>query len=326
MLASCQRRASDPAWASLCRAANDLPAVPDDATARTFFETWFQPYEMRGPDGHAHALITGYYTPVLQGSLTQTPEYRYPVYGRPSDLLVVDLGALYPELRGKVVRGRVQNGRVVPYYSRSQIEQESLPGPVLAWVKDPVSLFFLQIQGSGIILLPDGSRLAVGYADQNGYPYVSVGRCLIDRGALKLDQVDATTIRDWLEAHPDQADAVLACNPSYVFFTLRDSTSPPLGSLHVPLTAERSVAVDPAYVPLGTPVYVDTTLPGTSPVPFQQLMLAQDTGGAIKGPGRMDVYFGEGDEAGRLAGAMKQPGRSWLLLPRDQVITAARGH
>lgn len=324
-LASCARRANDPTWSDLCSATQAISPTPDDATARAFFETWFQPYVMRGPGGGAQALITGYYTPVLEGSPTKTADYRYPVYGRPSDLLIVDLGALYPELRGKVVRGRVQDGRVIPYYSRSEIEQTKVTAPVLAWVKDPVSLFFLQIQGSGVIKLTDGSRIAVGYADQNGYPYVAVGRCLVDRGAMKPEEVNAAAIRTWLEAHPDQADAVLTCNPSYIFFTLRDASSPPLGSLHVPLTPERSVAVDPAYLPLGAPVYVDTTLPGDPPTPFQRLMLAQDTGGAIKGPGRMDLYLGEGEEAGRIAGGMKQPGRSWVLLPRGAAtLTAAR--
>jgi membrane-bound lytic murein transglycosylase A len=325
LLYTCERRTTDPGWAPLCAAAT-LISAPDDARARRFFEIWFQPYEMRGRGDNGAGLLTGYYTPILQGSLTRTRTFRYPVYGRPADLLVVDLGALYPELKGKVVRGRLVGGRVVPYYSRAQIDRAApSPSDVIAWVDDPVALFFLQIQGSGRIRLPDGRMIAVGYADQNGHPYVALGRCLVERGGLKPEEVNLDNIRAWLRTHPDQAEDLLHCNPSYVFFTLRDPLLPPLGSLNVPLTPARSIAVDPAYTALGTPVWLDTTLPGdSSAAPYRRLVVAQDTGGAIKGPARADFYFGEGPEAERLAGAMKQPVRMWVLLPRPVSTQSAR--
>lgn len=314
LLQSCLRRGGEPDWAALCSAAQAAPA-PDDAGARRFFETWFQPHLLHAQDGGREGLITGYYVPVLEGSRTQTPRFRYPVYERPPDLLTVDLGALYPELRGKRVRGRLDGARVVPYYSRAEIEQQALQASVLAWVDDPVALFFLQVQGSGRIRLRDGSLLHVGYADQNGHPYVAVGRCLVERGALKLEDVNLASIRSWLQAHPDQADAMLRCNPSYVFFTAREGNGAAVGALNVPLTARRSAAVDPSYIPLGAPLWVDTTLPGDD-APYRRLMLAQDTGGAIRGPVRADLFWGEGEEAERMAGMMKQRGRLYLLLPR----------
>jgi membrane-bound lytic murein transglycosylase A len=321
LLQSCQRRGSEPDWGTLCRAAQAL-SLPDDATARRFFETWFVPHRLHAQDGGREGLMTGYYVPVLDGSPVQTPRFRYPIYERPADLLTVDLGALYPELRGKRVRGRLEGGRVIPYYSRAEIEQQSLPAPVLAWVDDPVALFFLQVQGSGRIRMPGGRLLHVGYADQNGHPYVAVGRCLVERGALKLEEVNLASIRAWLQDHPEQADAMLHCNPSYVFFTAREGNGAAIGALNVPLTAQRSAAVDPSYIPLGAPLWVDTTLPGET-VPYRRLMLAQDTGGAIRGPVRADLFWGEGEEAERMAGMMKQRGRLFLLQPRAHVNAQA---
>lgn len=314
LLQSCQRRGDEPDWAVLCRAAHAIGA-PDDASARRFFETWFVPYVVQAQGGGREGLFTGYYVPVLDGSPVRTERYRYPVYERPGDLLTVDLGTLYPELRGKRVRGRLEGARVVPYYSRAEIEQQPLQAPALAWVADPVALFFLQVQGSGRIRLPDGRLLHVGYADQNGHPYIAVGRCLVERGALKLEEVNLASIRAWLQANPEQADAMLHCNPSYVFFTARDGNGAAVGALNVPLTAQRSAAVDPTYIPLGAPLWVDTTLPGDN-APYRRLMLAQDTGGAIRGPVRADLFWGEGAEAERMAGMMKQRGRLFLLLPR----------
>lgn len=314
LLQSCQRLAGQPDWVALCHAAQTL-GMPDDTTARRFFEAWFVPHRLYAQGGGRHGLITGYYVPVLEGSPVQTGRFRYPIYERPADLLTVDLGSLYPELRGKRLRGRLDGARVVPYYSRAEIERQSLPAPVLAWVDDPVALFFLQIQGSGRIRLADGRLLHVGYADQNGHPYVAVGRCLVERGALRLEEVNLGSIRAWLKDHPEQADAMLRCNPSYVFFTVRPGDSAAVGALNVPLTAQRSAAVDPAFIPLGAPLWVDTTLPGET-VPYRRLMLAQDTGGAIRGPVRADLFWGEGGEAERIAGMMKQRGRLYLLRPR----------
>ncbi len=309
--------AQDAAWASICQAATALPAVPDDVQARRFFEQHFRAHEMIGSGGHRHGLITGYYEPILDGSFTRTARFRYPLYRRPDNLVRVDLGALYPELQGKLVRGRLDGDRVVPYYSRGQITDPADPlrGQELLWVDDAVALFMLQIQGSGLVRLPDGSMVAVSYADQNGYPYVAIGQRLVRMGALKPEEVTLRTISQWLHDHPDEAESVLNSNPSYVFFRLHDaSTNGPVGALQIALTPQGSIAVDPSYIPLGVPVWLDTTLPDKEP--YRRLMLAQDTGGAIKGPVRADVFFGQGRDAGQLAGRMKQPGRLYVLLPK----------
>lgn len=313
----CKRLAdADAHWQSICLEAERL-ASPDDVTARAFFESRFTPHKVAGEDGKRKGLITGYYEPLLEGSLARTERFRYPIYQRPENLLTVDLGALYPALHGRPVRGRLQGGRVVPYFSRAEIDNGYAPlaGHEIAWVDDPVSLFFLHVQGSGRIRLPNGEVLAVGYADQNGHPYVSIGRRLREITGLEPEEVNLYSIRHWLEMNSEAAEDLLHSNPSYIFFSVRDSTLPgPLGSLQVPLTAERSVAVDRKYIPLGVPLWLDTSLLKDGPA-YRRLVLAQDTGGAIKGPLRVDVYFGQGVEAERLAGRMREQGRIYVLLP-----------
>jgi membrane-bound lytic murein transglycosylase A len=313
---SCEKLVTrDATWESTCLAARALES-PDDATARAFFETHFRVHRVNAGDGR-EGLITGYYEPVLNGSKTRDEQFRWPLYKRPDNLLTIDLASLYPELKGRPVRGRLEGNRVVPYYSRAEIGNGKSPlaGHELFWVDDPVEAFILQVQGSGRVRLADGSEVAIGYADQNGHPYRSLGGALIQMGALTREEVTLTRIRDWLAANPEQTAALLNSNPSYIFFTQRDaSLDGPLGSLGVALTPERSVAVDPAYIPLGLPVWLDTMLPdGTL---LQRLAFAQDTGGAIKGPVRADLFIGRGTEAGRLAGEMKQPGRLYVLLPK----------
>lgn len=303
-------------WTDICREALTMP-TPDDSGARRFFEIYFVPHEIIGARGQREALITGYYEPVLNGSWTRTARFRYPLYQRPADLLTLDLEQLYPELRGKPLRGRLEGQRVVPYYSRREIGDRTAPlqGHELLWVEDPVALFFLHIQGSGRVRLADGTEVAVGYADQNGHPYVAVGKCLADQGILPLADITLSTIRAWLAANPTQVEALLNCNPSYIFFARRDADEAPLGALEVPLIPSRSVAVDSAFIPLGLPLWLDTALPGTAST-YQRLVFAQDTGGAIKGAARADLFCGRGSDAEALAGEMKQPGRLFLLLPR----------
>ena len=313
---SCEKlERSDAAWEQLCLAVNVLES-PDDAAARAFFEANFRAHRLNAGSGR-EGLITGYYEPVLIGSTTRSDRFRWPLYKRPDNLLIVDLASLYPELKGRPVRGRLEGNRVVPYHSRAEIgtAKNPLAGHELLWVEDPVELFILQVQGSGRVRLPDGSEIAVGYADQNGHPYRSLGRSLIERGELTREEVTLTRIRDWLAAHPQETGALLDSNPSYIFFTQRDAAlDGPLGSLGVALTPERSIAVDPAYIPLGVPVWLDGVLPDGAPL--KRLALAQDTGGAIKGAVRADLFIGQGAEAGRLAGEMKQRGRMYVLLPK----------
>lgn len=330
LLNSCQKMpARDARWQGLCADAALFPD-PDDETARAFFETRFVAHEVAGNHDASDGLITGYYEPLLQGSQVRTERFRYPLYRRPDDLVVVDLGELYPELQGKRYRGRLSGNRVVPYYSRADINHATpstrqppihpLSGQELVWVDDPVALFFLEIQGSGRVQLPDGRMLHVGYADQNGHPYVAIGRTLVESGALTLEDTTMPAIRAWLAAHPDQVQTVLNSNPSYVFFTLREpESSGPVGALNVPLIPERSIAVDPAFIPLGSPVWLDTTLPGdNAPGPYRRLEFAQDTGGAIRGPARADLFLGFGQNAERTAGAMRQRGNLFVLLPAER--------
>ena len=323
LLAGCKTLAQrDARWAEICADAA-LLANPDDDAARAFFESHFTPYIVRNQDGGPDGLVTGYYEPMLFGSRTRTARFAYPVYARPDDLLVIELGELYPELKGKRVRGRLDGKRVVPYYSRAQIENNKrLAAQAIVWVDDPVALFFLQIQGSGRVQLPDGQMLFLGYVDQNGHPFRNLGKRLVDRGALKLEDVTMQTIRDWLAVHPEERNALLNSNPSYVFFTEREGDLPgPLGALNVPLIPERAIAVDTGFIALGTPVWLDTTLPDEAHTPYRRLVFAQDVGGAIKGAVRADVFFGFGERAEGLAGQMKQPGRMHVLLPTPRLIT-----
>ena len=315
-LVSCRALAKQDAWREVCAAAESIKS-PERLQARRFFEIHFTPFQLTRPDGGDEGLITGYYEPLLKGSRKRTARYRHPVYGLPDDLLVVDLTEVYPELKGMRLRGRIEGRRIVPYYDRSQIEQGrgALAGREIVWVDDAIELFFLQIQGSGRIALEGGEVLRIGYADQNGHPYRSIGRLLVERGELPLEKASMQGIQAWARANPDKVAELLNQNASYVFFReLPAGLSGPLGALGLPLTARRSVAVDPGFVPLGAPVYIATTWPLSSR-PLNRLMLAQDTGGAIRGPVRADFFWGFGNEAAREAGRMKQPLRMWVLLP-----------
>lgn len=317
-LHSCSVLINRPSWQAACTAAQALHAPSEQAIA-DYFQRHFKVYQATNADGGDTGLITGYYQPVLQGSRVKSAQYRYPLYSRPDDLITVELASLYPELAHKRIRGRLDGQKLVPYYNRSQIDTQPSPlqGQELVWVDDIIDLFFLQIQGSGIIELDSGERIQVGYADQNGHGYHSIGRELIQRGEIAPSEASMQGIKQWARNHPAELRGLLDSNPSYVFFRELPAGLPgPLGALGVPITAERSVAVDPRYIPLGAPLFLATTYPNSSQ-PLNRLMLAQDTGGAIKGGMRADFYWGAGDKAGQHAGAMKQPGKIWVLLPKD---------
>ncbi len=317
LLQSCRVLKNKPNWQEICARAEQL-GTEDSAVLRTFYEEWFTPYQVFNPDGSEQGMITGYYEPLLKGSRVKTQRFRYPLYAAPDDLLTIDLGKAYPQLKDLRLRGRLQGKRVVPYYSRAEIDggTGAFKGRELYWVENEVELFFLQIQGSGRIELADGAQIKVGYAEQNGHPYVSIGRKLVEMGELKLEEASMQGIKAWAEKTPDKLTALLAQNPSYVFFReLPDNLSAPLGALGVPLTNEYSIAVDPRTIPLGAPVYLATTYPNDS-APLNRLMLAQDTGGAIKGAVRADFFWGFGESAGAQAGKMKQQGRLWVLFPK----------
>lgn len=320
-LASCTVIKSQPAWQSVCADAQAIPR-PDNAGARRFFESRFVPYQLLQADGSTEGLATGYYEPLLHGSRTPTARHRYPVYATPGDLITIDLPAFGIEARDPHPRGRLDGRRVVPYFDRAQIESGAAPlhGRELAWVDDPVELFFLQVQGSGRIELDDGGVMRVGYADHNGHPYRSIGRLLIDRGELSPDRASMQGIKAWARRNPQKLREVLDHNPRYIFFReLPAGAGGPLGALGIPLTARRSIAADPRYVPLGAPVFLATTWP-LSDKPLNRLMMAQDTGSAVRSAVRADFFWGHGDAAGQEAGRMKQSMRMWLLLPLDYPV------
>jgi len=319
-------------WQAPCTAANAID-VRDATAVRRFFEDNFTPYRVTSSDGSERGLVTGYYEPLLAGSRTRSAQYPTPLYAPPDDLLVVELSDLYPELKGKRVRGRLDGRRVVPYWVRSDIDagKAGTDGKALVYVSDPVDAFFLQIQGSGRVALDDGSVIRVGYADQNGQPFRSVARVLIDRGELARGEASMQGIRAWGRDHPEQLPALLDENPSYVFFrevppaapgSLEAAIDGPIGSLGVPLAAGRTIAVDPRVIPLGAPMFLATTWP-LSDAPLQRLVMAQDTGGAIRGPIRADFFWGFGAEAGSEAGRMRQQGAQWLLWPKGAPLPDA---
>ena len=313
-------------WQTACGEANKL-TKPNSAAVIAYFTDNFNVYAATNQDGTDSGMITGYYEPLLKGSRTKSNQYLYPLYKQPTDLITVDLAEIYPELKGKRVRGKLvgnmQNGqKLVPYDTRAEIEATPAPlaGSELVWIDDIIDGFFLQVQGSGLVQLNNGQLMHVGYANQNGQAYNSIGRVLIERGELTKDQASMQGIKNWARTNPTKLRDLLNANPSYVFFKeLPAGLTGPLGALGVPLTAERSVAVDPKYVPLGALIFLSTTEPNNQ-TPLKRLMVAQDTGGAIKGGVRTDYFWGAGENAGKQAGAMKQPGKVWVLLPKGFVL------
>ncbi len=300
---NCVRLAQQPKWQRACRAALQLDDL-DIAETRTFFETYFTPFQLANGDGSVDGLVTGYYEPLLHGSRTRRGPYQYALYRWPA--------AFRP-------------GTALP--TRAQLERSgALEGNELVWVDDPIEAFFLQVQGSGRIVLDDGGVMRVGFGGTNNQPYRSIGRWLLDHGEITPAQATMQGIKAWARANPGRVAALLDTNPRFVFFkamassdaaaSLDPSAAGPIGALGVPLTPERSIAVDPTAIPLGTPVFLETTRPLTN-APMNRLVFAQDTGSAIKGGVRADYFWGLGDDAGDLAGKMKQAGRMWLLLPNS---------
>jgi membrane-bound lytic murein transglycosylase A len=325
-MASCEVLVRKPDWKEPCTIARSVDAGSEQAV-RLFFESFFTPNQVINPDGSEQGLITGYYEPLLRGARKRGGPYQTPLYRAPDDLLTIDLASVYPELKGLRLRGKVVGKKVVPYPARDELEQSNtLVGSELVWVDDPIEAFFLQVQGSGRVQLVDGKEtIRVAYADQNGRPYKSIGRYLVDKGELPLSQASMQGIKSWVQANPGRRQELLNVNPSYVFFKeekLPDPSKGPKGALGVPLTAQRSIAIDTQYVPLGAPVFLATTKPN-SDASLQRLMLAQDTGGAIRGAVRADFFWGFGAAASEASGRMRQLGRMWVLLPKTGEMTAA---
>ena len=285
-------------WRTACAAATTVPPG-NDAAARAFFERHMQPW-IASADGSAKGQFTGYYEPQLQGSAKRGGVYQTPLLRKPASSTLPS--------RAQIIAGAL---------AKQHLE--------LVWVSDPIDAFFLEIQGAGRIHMTDGRDIRVSYDGQNGHAYFPIGRLLVERGEMALPDVSLQSIRAWLIAHPKQAAEVMNHNPSYVFFRQLPNTDPdrgPPGALGAPLTPLRSIAVDKSFVPMGTPVWIETTDPVTAK-PIRQLMMAQDVGGAIKGPVRADIFFGWGPPAEQRAGLMNKPGAAFLLLPRDQGIPVA---
>ena len=317
---SCRAIGKKKDWQDVCAKAYDIDEN-DTFAIRSFFETHFIPYRIANENGSETGLATGYFEPLLKGSRVRKGKFRTALYRQPDDLLVIDLASAYPQLKGLRLRGKLDGNRVVPYETRAEIEKSGkLAGHEIVWVDDVLDAFFLEIQGSGRVYIPEsGETIRLAYANQNGRPYRSIGRYLLDRGELKPGQASSQQIRQWIRRNPERLREVLDSNPSYVFFReerIDDPSEGPKGALGVPLTPERSIAIDPRHIPLGAPVFVDTTRPYSS-VPLQKLMLAQDTGGAIRGAVRADYFWGFGPQAGEVAGKMKQKLKVWLLLPKQ---------
>lgn len=309
-------KASD--WQKPCGMIDKLE-IRDEAAARAFFELYFTAYRAEG-DG----LFTGYYEPELRGALTEGGVYLTPLYTRPADLVTADLGEFKPEWEGQHIAGKIeldeQKTQLVPYDDRAAIDHNALAGraDVLVWVDDPVDAFFLEVQGSGRIRLLDGSIMRVGYDGANGRAYTAIGRVLAAMDEIQKP-VTMPAIRAWLKAHPDRAQEIMDLNPSYVFFRKLGNEGP-IGAEGVVLTPLRSLAVDPDYVPLGAPLWLDTQ--DANGLPLRRLVIAQDTGGAVKGPVRGDFFWGAGKDAEDEAGSMQSAGHYYLLLPKSVKVDA----
>lgn len=304
---------------SLTRGADWQPACDEAARAdvrdaRGFFVRWFEAVQV----GDGRAFATGYYVPEIRGSRTRSRDYPVPIYGRPTDLIDVDLGQFSDALKGKRVRGRVAGSSLVPYYDRAEIEGGAIDAtaPIIAWAADPVEIFFLQIQGSGRLRLPDGSVMRIGYDSQNGRDYTGIGALMKARGLLGPGQTSMQGIVAWLHDHPEEGRAIMRENRSFVFF--REQQGPAQGALGYAVTAATSVAADPKFVPLGAPVFLSLDRTDAT-----GLWIAQDTGGAIRGANRFDTFWGAGAEAEAIAGGMSGRGTAFLLLPKGTLARLA---
>ena len=318
-----ERFGTPAAWRAACAAAETVVA-DDRAATRAYFETWFRPHRALGPGG-AHGLFTGYFEPELAASRMRRAGFAVPLHRRPDDLVTVRLADFRADSAHERLAGRVVDGRLAPYFSRAEIEAGALAGRGLEifWAADPIAVFFLHIQGSGLLRLRDGTRVRRGYAAANGRPYTAIGRGRVRRGARALEEVSLQSIRAWLRANPDQATDLMARNASYVFFR-EVAGAGPVGAQGVALTPGRSIAVDPRHLPLGLPMWIDTAYPMAGGPRLRRLVVAQDTGGAIRGAVRADLFWGAGPDAEAHAGRMRAQGRYFALVPRLPAVAASR--
>ncbi|MCW8894314.1 MAG: MltA domain-containing protein [Sulfurimonas sp.] len=272
----------------------------------------FIPYKISTESFEEDGLLTGYYEPQLNGSLIKKEPFVYPIYATPNDMFVIDLGEQYPELKSLRLRGKLEGNKIIPYYDRQEAVEKALDAEIICYTDSKVDLFFLEVQGSGRVTLEDGKTIFVGYDNQNGHRYKSIGKYLVEIGEIPLEEISLQSIRAWFDANPHRVDEVLNYNKSMVFFRQKDQAA--TGSLGLELTPDRSVAVDREYIPLGSMLYLDADIDNKN---VSRLVVAQDTGGAIKGSVRADMFCGYGEKAREIAGKLKAPLRLWILLPKD---------
>ena len=281
-----------------------------------YFKNHFSPWQIKSAKQNIGKL-TGYYEPIINGSLSKSNKYRYPLYGKPDDLLIVKIDQAYPELKGKKVRGRMQDNVIIPYYTRKEIESRKYSSiKPIAWAEDKVDIFFLQIQGSGKLKLPNGSIIKLNYDGHNGHPYTSIGRILIQEYGLSIADVSMDKIKKWINNNPNMGDNLMERNKSFVFFKItEDSKFGPTGSIGYPLTQLRSVAIDPMKNPMGFLYFINTV--DSKYHKINRFVFAEDTGSAIKGQVRFDFFWGSGNESGLLAGNTNEKVIAWVILPNN---------
>jgi len=304
---NCQAKKSQKIYGNLCEKAKGI--VYHDT--KKFIENNFTPYMIQSSDKNIESILTGYYEPELRGSLVKNEIYKYPIYETPKDLVTVDLSSIYPDLKNYRLRGRLAGNRLVPYYSRAELNSVDINAEVICYCDSKIDKFFLEVQGSGRVTLDSGETIFIGFANQNGHKYKSIGKYLVQSGEISKEDISLQSIREWFMINPTRVDEVLNHNTSVVFFEKRDRAA--TGSLGVVLSPLRSIAVDRRYIPLGSMVYVGAENS------YKRMAFAQDTGGAIKGSVRADMFLGFGKSAGEIAGELKAPLKLWILIPKDKV-------
>ncbi len=305
---SCKTNKTKKIYNSLCQSAST------SKDAKEFFLKEFDVYSVKSSNDKKDGLLTGYYEPSLKGSMQREEPYIYPIYNTPDDLISVNLSSIYPDLKNYRLRGRLEGKKLVPYYTREQMQEKPIDAEIICYTDSKIDLFFLEVQGSGRVKLDGGESLYIGYDNQNGHRYNSIGKYLVKIGEIPLKDISLQTISAWLKQNPTRVDEVLNYNSSVVYF--KQKTQAATGSLGLVLTAGRSVAVDRSYIPLGTMLYMDATIDKRV---VSRVVMAQDTGGAIKGAVRADMFFGSTKNAKKYAGELKSPLKLWIFLPKDRV-------
>ncbi len=303
---NCKSKKTKKIYGSLCQKASL------SENAKDFFINNFNVYKIKSSDSDSDELLTGYYEPSLKGSLIKKEPYIYPVYATPNDLISVDLSSIYPDLKNYRLRGRLNGKKIVPHLSRAQMKEAMIDADIICYTDSKIDLFFLEVQGSGRVILENGEIIFIGYDNQNGYKYSSIGKYLVKMGEISQEEISLQSIREWFKLNPARVDEVLNHNESVVYF--KKKNHPASGSLGIELTPMRSVAVDRNFIPLGSMLFLDATIDEKK---INRIVMAEDTGGAIKGAIRADMFFGASSRARESAGKLMSPLKLWIFLPKE---------